>query len=541
MTFTSADPGAGSTLADPIGWVLRRWWVLVLLTVLGALAGAAYASTSTKEYTATTSVLVRQTSGVGDDTVANGRTPSGINLDTESQVLISDVTAQAAQALLKTTTSPADLETAVSVTVPPNSAVLDVAFTAGTPRGAQAGAQAFAQAYLDGRSSAAQRDLTQQVAALQQQRDQLNAQVTDLSGRVALAPPNSADRQRAEADLQVVTSQITAVGARLAPLTSATVTPGSILTPAALPTSPSAPNELIDVVGGALVGLLLGILIALLRGRADRRVRSRRSLEGATGAAVLLEVDAGRGGRLLPGDAVDALAFSRLRTVLTTAMSGARPTRNGEIRLVVTGIGDVDSTGHVTANLAAACARSGQHTVLVAADPQSSSVELLGAHGGGSGLSALFGDGTVPAAEPTASGVFVVPSGPPVPGRDLLGSVEAARYLHELGARYDVVLVETPPATLSAGSQALAAEGGAVLAVVERDRDDREAVVELITEVQQVGGSVLGLVLARGGGRRGAARSTTEAQVLQPGRDDRGPGQPALAGRSAEVSPEPPA
>ena len=347
-----------------------------------------------------------------------------------------------------------------------------------------------------------------------------------------MAPPNSADRERADANLAVAQQQITSIGTRLSPLLSLTATPGNILTPAALPTKPSAPNKLIDVVGGALLGFLLAVLIALLRGRADRRIRSRRSLEAATGAAVLLEVDAGRGGQLLPADAVDARAFARLRTVLTRAIGGARPTHSGEIRLVVTGVGDFGSTGHVTANLAAACARAGQRTVLVAADPQSSSVDLLGASGSGRGLSALLTGGSVPPAEPTASGVAVLVVGPPVPSRDLLGSVEAARYLHELGASYDVVLVETPPSSLSAGSQELAAEGGAVLVVVESGRDDRDAVTGLLTEVQQVGGSVLGLVLSRGGGgRRRPARAAQDDTTRQTDAYE-----PALAGSGSAGS-----
>jgi hypothetical protein len=61
----------------------------------------------------------------------------------------------------------------------------------------------------------------------------------------------------------------------------------SILTTAAVPTGPSSPQTKRNTVLGALLGLLLGLGVAFLLERFDRRIREPRDLEGIYGLPLL--------------------------------------------------------------------------------------------------------------------------------------------------------------------------------------------------------------------------------------------------------------
>src|SRR5260221_6197713 len=89
-------------MSDYVGMIRRHWWVVVLSTLLGIGAAAAYADTQPKVYESTTSVLVLPIDSQ-DANAAGGRTAASINLDTEAQLVVSTDIATAAGKLLKVT------------------------------------------------------------------------------------------------------------------------------------------------------------------------------------------------------------------------------------------------------------------------------------------------------------------------------------------------------------------------------------------------------------------------------------------------------
>ena len=100
---------------------------------------------------------------------SRGRTTGTVNLDTEAQLVKSSAVETKAQALLRTAISPQQLGDSVKITVPANTTLLEIAFTAESPAGAQQGAHAFAEAYLQNRSDSAKADVAARVKALQTQ------------------------------------------------------------------------------------------------------------------------------------------------------------------------------------------------------------------------------------------------------------------------------------------------------------------------------------------------------------------------------------
>ena len=172
-------------LADYLGMARRSWWVLVLCIALGVGAAYVYTGHEPKEYESTTKVQVLPTTQ--DANAASGRTTGSINLDTEAQLVQSVNVAQKAHDLMQSPLSPDALLKNVSVTVPPNSTVLEITYAANTAAAAQAGSHAFAEGYLSYRGDSDKAAIASQVSGLQTQMKPL--QTPAAADRVQAAHP----------------------------------------------------------------------------------------------------------------------------------------------------------------------------------------------------------------------------------------------------------------------------------------------------------------------------------------------------------------
>ncbi|OLT25534.1 hypothetical protein BJF83_05005 [Nocardiopsis sp. CNR-923] len=119
--------------------LLRRRWRMVGAGVLGGLVLATAAVfTLPSTYESTAAVQVRPTGMAEFTGERSGRLAGDVNLDTEAQILTSDrVSAAAARRLAGPDTAPpstGDLRERVSLSVPPNSDVLEITYAARTPR-----------------------------------------------------------------------------------------------------------------------------------------------------------------------------------------------------------------------------------------------------------------------------------------------------------------------------------------------------------------------------------------------------------------------
>ena len=265
-----------SALGD-YGGLVRRQWPLILLGVLiGGIFGITALGAAPKTYESTTSLIVQPT---GDDTnVEGGRTSSTINLDTEAQLVTSTVVAARAAELMHSSLEPRELAKHVAVQVPANTSVLEITFAASSAANAQQGAETFADAYLDNRKDLAQDKVKANVAHLLDTIDSLNADLVkvndDLQGAISDSRRAYLITQRALLIQQIRTST-----SQLGPLQSEDVQPGTVITQAQKPTSPSGLSPLLVLVSGLFIGLLLGLVAAVIRDRSDHRVRSRRDLD----------------------------------------------------------------------------------------------------------------------------------------------------------------------------------------------------------------------------------------------------------------------
>ncbi|MGI8693514.1 MAG: Wzz/FepE/Etk N-terminal domain-containing protein [Geodermatophilaceae bacterium] len=486
-------------LSDYGALIRRQWWLVALAVLLGLAGGVWYTSTQPLVYRSTTEVLVTPT-GVDDDAVsASSRTRAEINLDTEAQLLTSTAVVARAADTLGLDSSVEDLADRVRVTVPPNTEVLSIAFTADTASVAQEGANAFAVAYLTNRGEAAKAEIAARQQSRQAQVLPLTESLREVTDSLVGLAPGSAARAVAEAQVQSLSSQIAVLTAEVNALASTPLTPGRIITEATLPSRPSSPVLPVNLAGGAMLGFLLGCVLALLRQRSDRRLRSAEEVTRVTGLSVLVTIPESSGVWLADPTSAAGRGYVRLRNVLTARVAP-------DARIIL--IAGIDADGsEVADNLAATLARTGAEVVLVSTHAGSATAQRLGLARRWAGLSeVLGGQATTSAALQVPPGLetlrVLIPGQDPQRAADLLETEAAANLLSGLRRSARYVILEAPPASSSAQAQTLAALADIALVVIRARTTSANDVDDAIEQFTAVRTPLIGSVLVPPGRRQ---------------------------------------
>lgn len=274
-----------------------------------------------------------------------------------------------------------------------------------------------------------------------------------------------------------------------------------VVHPATVPVAPSSPAPVVVLGLGALAGLALGVTLAVARHRLDTSVRSDVDLRETAGTSVLGTIPFERGVPKTPlmtqesAQSSRAEAYRQLRTNLQFVDLDQR---NKVIGVTSSVAGEGKTTTVV--NLAIALASAGHHVVLVEADlRRPRAAHLLGADGA-VGLSNVLvgGLGAHEAVQPVLGGSFdVLTSGPLPPNpSELLGSQQMAAVLDELRARYDVVLVDTPPLLPVTDAAAVAPTTDGMVLVCRYGVTTRAQVSAAVQALRSASGALFGAVLS---------------------------------------------
>jgi capsular polysaccharide biosynthesis protein/MinD-like ATPase involved in chromosome partitioning or flagellar assembly len=482
-----------------LGVFRRHWWIALIATGAGLGAGTALTRVMPKVYESQTSVLVQALDQ--DANAQGGRTKGTVNLDTEAQLVNSGAVAAKAVALLRTSVSPVDLAKDVSVEVPANTTVLVITFQAGTAQAAQSGSHAFAEAYLRNREETAQSTLDQQIKTLTAKVKQLTTTLTGINLRLSRAVRGSSDESNLLSLRNNSQNQLNGLTGRLNELTTTTVGAGSIISDARLPDTPSSPNPMVNLATGGMVGLLLGVALAFLRERFDRRLRTAADVRDRGRVNVLAALDDrttphfddvlqpyGAGGRV----------FNRLRNEILATL------RPSDQVIVVTGATRGSAATLVAANLAAALARTGSDVVLIGAHLPDSVVDaaplarMLGVSAV-PGLSDLLA-GRVGLARalqrtPRIPSLRVITTGGAATAAGLMQSQRLKDTLEALRRQGGYVVIEAPSTSSSADAQGLASLADAAILAVELRRSRRPALLDAAEQLRRVGTPLLGAVV----------------------------------------------
>lgn len=268
--------------------------------------------------------------------------------------------------------------------------------------------------------------------------------------------------------------------------------------PAALPGAPFTPNYRDAAMKGAAAGLVLAYAVLIARRLIDRRIRSAKHVEDATGASVLgiipKEDSLGRAHRGVRGDLGRAAeAFRQLRTNLRFVDVDNEPRR-----IVVTSALAGEGKSTVSSNVARLVAQAGTPVLLIDADLRRPMIATTFEIDGAVGLTqALAGDVNVREVivETGMPNLSVLPAGriPPNPS-ELLGSLRMKQFVDDLSHDYLVVL-DAPPLLPVTDAGLLTAFCDGALLVQAAGKTQIEQSQHCRRILDQVGGRLLGVVL----------------------------------------------
>jgi uncharacterized protein involved in exopolysaccharide biosynthesis len=235
----------------------------VVVTLLGAAIGLGAGLYTGGKVVARSTVLVSPLDG-------NPYSPQGsgddlINLETEAQLVASDRVA----AKVATAVGAADstgLLGGLKVTVPANTQIVSIEYTAGSRAEAQTRAQAFATSYLAFRADRADSVVSAQAGRIQDEIDTLSAQIERLTVKRRAAGPG----RRAVIQQQVngATAQIVQLRTSLTDVQTGEVDPGQVITPAHIVSRDPGLTRTLFTGAGAVAGLVVAVLLVAVRSRA---------------------------------------------------------------------------------------------------------------------------------------------------------------------------------------------------------------------------------------------------------------------------------
>ena len=296
---------------------------------------------------------------------------------------------------------------------------------------------------------------------------------------------------------------------RLAGDTGASVTVANY---APLPTSPARPRPLLYGLVAALLGLAAGISLAFLRERFDIRIRSVEELPKDLDIPILAYLPERK-----PRGATDR-AFAESFRMLRTSFRMLLPADTRSVEITSWAEGEGKTT--VVYELALALAAIDTRTLVVDADIHRTGLSTR-LHGGRVGRlepglsdylvgsadvddavesviveeSAAIHDGKASGSGPVLD---LMPRGQHVTSlSNLLETPHGRTALPQLKARYDAVLIDTPPLSIGADAPAVAARVDGVILIVDLSKATTKGLRNSLRQFESANAKILGIVINR--------------------------------------------
>lgn len=341
---------------------VRHHLVLVIVfLVLGGVAGWFYGANEAATYTSTTRVLVNP--AVGNPFVP---TPTSVrqdevtSLETEAQVARSEeVLGVVAEKHPQLTVR--ELARGLQITVPPNTQILEISYTAADPSSAQAVADEIATTFLANR---VRRFDEVNQTQIDQVRSQTDSVISDLRDATEAAAQGTSAEQLFQSQLaNALRNELVSLRAQRTALENSEAPPGTVISPATLPVGGTALVARAAPLAGAILGLLIGCLLAVLVERRSGVIRSAADVE---------ELGLNVAGAVPPRGWADRRLRRRRAGDLDTTIRRMRglilehDPRPDVVTVTPAGSGESDS--HITEAVAESFARAGHRVVLVRVD-----------------------------------------------------------------------------------------------------------------------------------------------------------------------------
>ncbi|WP_210509036.1 polysaccharide biosynthesis tyrosine autokinase [Naasia sp. SYSU D00057] len=442
---------------DPRRYLLalrKHWAVLVGLTIVGGLLAGLYAATQPVLYQATSSVFLSTQRGETTQELVQGGTYTLDSVQSYADLAVMPKVLDPVIDELGLDTTVEKLATQIETDIRLNTVIIEVTATADSAEGAAELANAIT--------------------------DSLALAVADV------APKTGGDNPQPAVSLQSVAE-------------------------AQAPSAPFSPRYFFLIASGAALGLLLAIAYAVIRDLFDTRFRTEdeaKAAAAATGAPFLGGVER-RHGQNLPHLVILAEPNGRAAEDyrrLCTNLEFAGVDRRVRSMTVTSALpGDGKTT--TALNVAGAIAERGHRVLLVDADLRRPAVAAYVNIEGSVGLTNVLLGGVSAEDAIQQVGTFdVLPSGTTPPNvTQVLSSESMARLFAELQARYDYVVVDSPPVLAVPDALTIAHLTDGALIVARQKVTRSKQLAEAAQSLTFVGANVLGVVL------NGVARRATSS------------------------------
>lgn len=495
-----ASPEGTIELREFLGMIARRKWLILAVTALATAAAILYSYNRTPVYVSRAEVLVKPTLSNPLEPIS----PDRISLQTEIRVATSVPVASLARDLLESSDGAQTLLEDVSVSAPEETQVLVISYSHEDPSKAQRGAQAFADAYLTFRTDEAVESVTRHISGLTTQIDTLGEQIRSLNEQIATVPRGTAESEDLVDQRSALEATRLAIQNQLATASTLSVDAGQVIRPAQAPLSPSLPNHRLNVVLGALIGLLAGVGLASASERLRDRVENQASLEHIVDApviGVIPKTPAGRkAGLPITYEEPRSLAAESYRMLRTNLLAASSRPPVKSVLVTSAWMGEGKST--VASNLAVALAQMGKDVVLISADLRIPRVHALFGLANHWGLAqVLRGQVTLDQAlcETPIQHLRVLPSGPVSDIAEPVELIQSDTMIEVIGRceQADFVIIDGSPILPVADSLVIAGMVDAVLFVADSRSARPAAIAQSRNQLQQVHARVIGGVLNR--------------------------------------------
>ncbi len=471
--------------------------VIVIVGVLGLLAGFAFSLAHPPVYTSSASVLINPLEGNPYSPDSQG--DSLVALETEAQIVSSDEVTKETAALLKDGSTLDVLQKGVSALVQPNTQIIQISFTSKSATFAQRAAQAYADSYLEYRRQRSNDVNDAAIRSLKQQSKDVRGQLNAVEDRIDSLPAGP-ERDFQSGLRDTYRARLIELDSQVAQLTSGIAEAGRAISPAAEPKSPSGVGSIVYAAGGLLAGLLGGFVLALARERRSDHLYRPEDVDAA-GVPVLARLSSHK-------SVVDAESREAIRRIRAAVVSLRAP-RN---IVAVTCCSPRAAEPGVAALLSDSLWKGGSSVVLVNGADNEPDPTGIFPHAAGPGLSDALLDRSLDASRML---VEVDPALRLLPrGRHGDEAVEhfLPKQLTEVVQLLDVdaeyVILRSPPISES-GGEAMVSISAATVLLVTLGKTTYSELAAATATVRREQGKLLGAVIVPAGRKalRGSKRS----------------------------------
>lgn len=295
-----------------------------------------------------------------------------------------------------------------------------------------------------------------------------------------------------------------------------------IVETATMPGGPIYPRVSANVAIGLVLGFLVGLALPIIREQLDSSLKTPNDIESkldTTFLGLLPELNSDekehkkrrrrqgtrREAELGPDGPPELVVHFRPTSGLSEAarsirtnlmfMNPDKPCRT----LLISSAAPAEGKTTVACSIAIAFAQSGQRVCIVDADLRRPRLHRIFGRAGDAGLtSALVGDATLDeVAKPTiVPNLFSIPAGPLPPNpADILQSERFRRLIADLGAKFDRVIVDSPPLVAVTDSAIISTIVDGTVFVVRAFETSKHLSVQGLRALRDLGAPIIGAVL----------------------------------------------